>query len=278
MTLEKRTAGSGVTVIVTGAPAGTLPVETVTAMTDEDLTLITAAVLVLLPALAVTLASTVVDRVVVAKPLSLVSPDAAPTIPAVVVNATGTPKRGLKSLSTTRAVSVTVPPPAATLGAEVVNDTSSTAAAPIRTLSGSALAPPEKAVILAVPDLPSAVSLTVTRPLFVRASKGSILPNDVVKVTSVPLCTGVPADVVVVAAPPPPPVPVLTVPFSIRTAMMSVLPLIGRTLVAEIKVMTVPAGATKGTLSHATWATANRSVTAASVAVRPDQRAWRTEL
>ena len=51
--------------------------------------------------------------------------------------------------------------------------------------------------------------------------------------------------------PAPVPVPVLVVPFSIRTATTSVVPLMGSTLVDETRVMTVPAGATRGTLSHA---------------------------
>jgi hypothetical protein len=38
-----------------------------------------------------------------------------------------------------------------------------------------------------VPDRPSALRATVTRPFTVRASAGSIRPSDVVKFTRVPL-------------------------------------------------------------------------------------------
>jgi hypothetical protein len=47
-------------------------------------------------------------------------------------------------------------------------------------------APPEKAVIVAVPLCPSAKNLTRTWPLLVRASLGSMCPSVVVKETSVP--------------------------------------------------------------------------------------------
>lgn len=96
-----------------------------------------------------------------------------------------------------------------------------------------------------------------------RASAGSIRPSDVVKVTSVPLCTGVPADGVVVA---PVPVPELVVPLSMSTAMRSVLPLTGSTLVEATSVITVPAGAVNGTLSHAA---APSATTAASAMLLP---------
>ena len=53
--------------------------------------------------------------------------------------------------------------------------------------------------------------MTVTWPLSVRASRGSIEPSDDVKVTTVPFCTGVPAD-------------------SMTTAVISAVPLVGSTV------------------------------------------------
>ena len=63
--------------------------------------------------------------------------------------------------------------------------------------------------MVAVPLVPEVRSFTVTWPLWVRASEGSMRPIVVVKVMSVPFCTGVPApDRVVVVVPVPVPVPV----------------------------------------------------------------------
>ena len=96
------------------------------------------------------------------------------------------------------------------------------------------LAPPESGVItLAVPDRPSATRRTVTRPLFVRASAGSMRPSVVVKVTSVPFCTGVPA-------------------FSVTVATMSTPPLSGTEDPLANSGMVDSVGAVSGTLSQAT--------------------------
>ena len=73
--------------------------------------------------------------------------------------------------------------------------TRSTAAVPTRRFSSRPEAPPEKAVIVAVPLWLPEMNLTRTWPLFVRASLGSMRPSVVVKVTSVPFWTGVPAPV-----------------------------------------------------------------------------------
>ena len=66
-----------------------------------------------------------------------------------------------------------------------------TAAVPIRIFSAPAeatLTPPEMAVIVAVPDAPLALNITMTWPLMsVSASAGTIVPSVVVKVTCVPL-------------------------------------------------------------------------------------------
>ena len=68
------------------------------------------------------------------------------------------------------------------------------------TLSGSPdEVPPENARTSAVPDRVPARSFTVALPLFVRASFGSMVPSVVVKLTTVPFCTGVPADSMTVA-------------------------------------------------------------------------------
>ena len=86
--------------------------------------------------------------------------------------------------------------------------------------------------MVATPERPSPTSFTVTWPPVVLASDGSIVPRVVVKETTVPLCTGVPVEGVAVAAGVP--VPSLGAgcwPLRIRTAMMSVDPLIGRTFV-----------------------------------------------
>jgi type II secretory pathway pseudopilin PulG len=106
---------------------------------------------------------------------------------------------------------------------------------------------------------------TRTWPFWVRASAGSIRPSVVVKLTTVPLCTGVPApgELVVV-------VPgvvgvvgepgvvgvvgvvgVLVVPFSITVATISMDPLTGTTVAVGKSVMTEPDGASSGTLSQA---------------------------
>ena len=64
--------------------------------------------------------------------------------------------------------------------------------------------------------------------------------------TSVPLCTGVPAAGVVVV-----PVPMPAVPFSITVATISMDPFDGTVGAVAKIVMTLPAGARSGTLSHA---------------------------
>ena len=202
-----------------------------------------------------TVASVVVDRKLVANPLSFVRTVCAGKRPGGRREGHVTLReRGLPVTSSTRAVIVTVPPLAGTLDGEAITEMRSAAAAPILTWSVSE-ALPEKAVIVAVPERPSANKVTVARPLTVRASTGSILPSDVVKVTSVPLWTGVPEDG---KKPPVPPWLEPLVPFSMSTAMTSVLPLIGRTFVAEMSVMTVPAGAVNGTLS-VTWRPARQA-------------------
>ena len=62
---------------------------------------------------------------------------------------------------------------------------------------------------MAEPERPSPINFTFTVPFSVRASAGSMRPMVDVKLTSVPLCTGVPVAGVVVV---PVPVPVDVVP------------------------------------------------------------------
>ncbi len=83
-------------------------------------------------------------------------------------------------------------------------------------------APPEYAVTVATPLWPVVISFTVTCPLWVRASTGSICPIVVVKLITVPFCTGVPAPVRVSVVPVPVPVPEDAWPFSMAVAMMSI--------------------------------------------------------
>src|SRR4051812_45001756 len=93
--------------------------------------------------------------------------------------------------------------------------------------------PPEIAVMVAVPEPFPATYLTVTRPeTSVSAWDGWTAPKLVVKLTSVPLCGGLPPD-------------------SITWAMMSAVPLAGRAVAEATSVIVDPLGARSGTLSHA---------------------------
>ena len=106
------------------------------------------------------------------------------------------------------------------------------------------MAPPELAVIVAVPLAPPAKNVTVARPLMsVVTSDGSRRPSVVVNDTCVPLCGGVPA-------------------ASITCALICVAPLAERAVAEEVSVMVEPVGARSGTRSqeaarHARAATAN---------------------
>ncbi len=106
---------------------------------------------------------------------------------------------------------------------------------------------------MAEPERPSPINFTFTVPFSVRASAGSMRPMVDVKLTSVPLCTGVPVAGVVVV---PVPVPVDVVPCSRSTAMISTCPVAGTALDVALRKMTVPPGASSGALSHADAATA----------------------
>jgi hypothetical protein len=94
-------------------------------------------------------------------------------------------------------------------------------------------APPEIAVIVAVPFELPAWKATTARPLTsVSASDGTTVPSDVVKITWVPECGGVPD-------------------ASITCAMICVVPFSGSAVAREVSVIVDPVGASSGTLSHA---------------------------
>lgn len=119
--------------------------------------------------------------------------------------------------------------------------------------------------MVAVPDVAPVVNLTVTRPFEVRASAGSIVPIVVVKLTTVPFWTGVPAAAELdVPVPVPVPVPLL-VPFSMSTATTSTELLSATASLTTVRLMTVPVGARRGTLSQeASVAARARAVTGRS--------------
>ncbi len=186
-------------------------------------------------------------------------------LPTSAVNVTGTPGTPAPLTSSTRAAMLDVPPAAASVCGVALKSTRSTAADPTRRFSSRAEAPPENAVTVAVPLWAPAISRTRTWPLFVRASDGSIRPTVVVKLMTVPLWTGVPEPCVdvpvgvvgVVGVPGVPGVVgggvvggAVAVPFSMAVATISISPLSGTVFDDGNSVMTVPLGASSGTLSH----------------------------
>jgi type II secretory pathway pseudopilin PulG len=209
---------------------------------------------VLPPIVAVTSELVLVVSSVRASPLSLVSTVLCDNWPAVVEKPTGTPRSGLPPLSITWAMTPVVPPVLGTKAVSARMDTAPTAAAPTRISMSSDLLPPEKAPILAAPDWAPAMKRTVTWPFCVRASRGSMVPSDEVKVTTVPFCTAVPAD-------------------SITTAVISVLPATGSTPSPATSRIVVLVGASNGTLSQAEPASAARSEPTSAVREMSDM--WR---
>ena len=143
------------------------------------------------PTVAVTVACAAVVIVVCAPPPVSVFTTALPRTPVEVEKLTGTPLSALPFTSTTLAVMVATPPLTDTGFGLAETLTRPTAADPtaIRTPPfAPVLAPPEVALMTAVPLLPPAMNETVTRPLAsVTASAGSTRPSVVVKVTCVPL-------------------------------------------------------------------------------------------
>jgi hypothetical protein len=205
------------------------------------------------PALAVTVASTDVVRVVLARPLASEMTDEDASAPAVVVKITGTDGNGLPLMSVTAACRFDVPPWAEMVLGLAPRTIRPTAAAPtaIRRLRSplvvvvppvppvvvevppEVVAPPEEAATMATPLAPPARNVTVARPLAsVLTSAGSIVPRVVVKVTRVPLCGGVPA-------------------ASSTCAVIEAVPFTGKAVVADVKVMVDPVGAKNGAFSQA---------------------------
>ena len=248
------------TVNVAGTPAetGVVGAVIVIPVRGFSLTVISA----VFPAtFAVTFASRDVVSKTVAVPESSVTAEDADRVPLSVMNDTGMPGTGPPEVFSTRAEICDVPPAGPSVCGVAVSTTRSAAALPTRRFSIVPTAPPENAVIFARPLWPPAMNRTRTSPLCVRASLGSIRPIVVVKETSVPFCTGVPAParVVVVGGVGVVGVPgVLGVdggadaaPFSMTVATISISPLTGTVSPVANNVMTDPVGASSGTLSHA---------------------------
>ena len=120
------------------------------------------------PTLAVTVADANVVRIVRATPL--MSDVTAPVlnVPLVVENVTSADGRALPLISSTVAETVEEPPVAGTRTGFAVTATRPTAAVPTRILTAFAddtLAPPESALMTAVPDAFPALNVTMARPL-----------------------------------------------------------------------------------------------------------------
>src|SRR5206468_554402 len=130
------------------------------------------------------------------------------------------------------AVIVVVPPSAGTSVGFALTITRPTAAVPTRifnALAEATDAPPEIAVIVAVPEPVPARNFTIARPLMsVSACDGSIDPSVVVNETVVPCCGGVPDG-------------------SMTWAIRLVDPLTGRAVAEAISVIVDPLGARSGT-------------------------------
>jgi hypothetical protein len=126
------------------------------------------------PTLAVTVAVCAVVSIDDATPATLVLAILVLSVPAVVVNVTGTPVMRLPLRSKTVAEIVVVPPSDGTVAGLALTTTFCTAAVPTRIFSEfvPVVAPPEIAEIAAVPD-DVAVNVTVARPaVSVDASEG----------------------------------------------------------------------------------------------------------
>jgi type II secretory pathway pseudopilin PulG len=210
-----------VTVEVAGAVVVVLPSEPV--------------VVVVTPAVAVTFAVLFVDNVVVAIPLASVFTTLELSEPASVVKVTGMPASALPPESVTFALIVDEPPLDDTMAGFALATMPPTAAEPTAILTVFAVAtvaPPELAVMVAIPEEVPALNRVVARPFTsVCASAGSKEPRFVEKVTCVPLCGGVPA-------------------ASRTCATISAVPLNPSALVAVDSVMVDPVGASSGTFSQ----------------------------
>src|SRR5215216_5158933 len=169
-------------------------------------------VVVLLPAVAVTVVSALVVNWTRAWPLTSVRAVALLKVPRSAENVTETPERARPPMPVTTAMTSTVPPLAETVDGFVLIVMASTAAAPTvicTTLADVDVvvpvlvegvveppppAPPDCARTSATPEASPAKNVVVASPLRVSTSIGSRRPRFVVKRTVVPFCTGVPAD------------------------------------------------------------------------------------
>jgi hypothetical protein len=127
------------------------------------------------PTVAVTVAVIEVDKTVWAAPVASAFTVAALRDPADVVKFTGTDERGEPFTSRTLAVITDVPPIAGIIPGFAARLTWPTAAAPIAILTALAvvtLAPPDDAVMLAVPLVVPAWKVTVVRPLMSVSASG----------------------------------------------------------------------------------------------------------
>ena len=163
--------------------------------------------------------------------------DADKNCPAVDVKTTGADLKALPLMSSTLAVIVVGPPAAGTVAGLALTVTRPTAAVPIAILSAPAVpvvAPPENALIVAVPlDAPD-LNVTLTWPLMsVSTEDGSIVPSVVVKVIRVPLCGGVPL-------------------LSATWATIGRVAFVGSAVFPAVSTIVEPVGASKGTLSQVT--------------------------
>ena len=251
----------GVTVSVTGVLIAVDVGDTATAMllAAETLTVVVA---VFEPALTVTVAVRFVVNVTLALPLASVIATVDDSVPAVVLNVTGTPTRRFPFASSAVAISVTVPPVDGTFDGEAETTTVLTFAPPIVIERAAPppeldalgvvvppvpvlgvdvpLAVPEVARISAVPDSVPAVNVATATPLCVCASAGSIVPSVLVNRTVVPFWTAEPLD-------------------SSTVAVTCVVPPVGSVNAADVSEIVELVGAVSGILSQATNVTAART-------------------
>ena len=116
------------------------------------------------PTLAVTVAVVLVVRTVCAAPALSVVTSVAVNVPALVENDTGASTSAFPLMSSTEALIVDEPPSAGTCEGLALTVTRPTAAVPTRIFRPPAvptLAPPDIAVIVAVPDAPPALNMTM---------------------------------------------------------------------------------------------------------------------
>ena len=154
------------------------------------------------PTVAVTTASTEVERVVCAFPLESVLTSDTDSEPPEVEKLTGAALSAFPLTSTTLAVTVEDPPladivdgfaesvirPTAAVPTEILTEPVLVAVVPpLPPVVPAVVAPPDAALIVAVPLFPFPRKVAIARPLTsVVASTGSMIPSVVIKITCVP--------------------------------------------------------------------------------------------